>query len=101
MILKEFAKELKKYAAEVPPSIILTRWLKDILVRKPETNTEKIIHAELTLLEDNENNYAIVGTRLSGQKLLETLYRYIQSLENQDYSRWLHHLQANDFEEDE
>jgi hypothetical protein len=100
MILQEFAKEIRKYAADIPPSIILTRWLKDILEKKPENNVERIIHTELTIIHNEEGDYTIVGSDLSGQKLLETLYRYVLSYENQKFSRWLHEKNPRDFKAD-
>ncbi len=97
MILQEFSKELRKYAAYIPPSIILTRWLRDILTKKPTNNVERVIHHELTLLENDEGDYTIVGTSLSGQRLLESLYKYIESYENQHFCRWLHQVKPEDF----
>lgn len=95
MILQEFSKTFRSYAAALPPEVVLNRWLKDILEAPPETNVEKIIHSELTLIEDYTGNYAIVGQTRSGQKLLEMLYKYILNLENQDIARWLHNLDSN------
>ena len=99
MILRAFAKHIQEYAADVPLIILLNRWLKDILQKPPQNNVERIIHAELTLIQDKNETYSIVGTTRSGQKLLENLYRYVQSLENQDFSRWLHEINPNDFDE--
>lgn len=101
MILKAFAKNIHEYAAKIPPVIILTRWLKDILVKEPENNVEKIIHTELTLLQQESGMYAVVGTTPNGQKLLENLYNLALSFENQDYSRWIHNLKANSFEDND
>jgi hypothetical protein len=99
MILQEFSKILRSYPAHIPATVILTRWLKEILLKKPENNVEKIIHAELTLIQNEDGAYAIVGTRKSGQKLLENLHKYINSYENHNFSRWLHRLKPTDFKE--
>lgn len=100
MILQAFAKTIHKFAANVPPMILLNRWLRDILKRSPKNNVEKIIHTELIMISDDTGMYAIVGKTANGQKLLENLYKFVGSLENHDYSRWLHNLKANEFKND-
>lgn len=97
MILHAFANSIRKYAVEIPPVILLSRWLKDILKKEPNNNVEKIIHAELTLLENDDGMYAVVGTTPNGQKLLENLYNFTDSVENLRFSRWLHQTKANGF----
>lgn len=100
MILQAFSNHLQSYSANVPPTIILARWLKEILLREPQNNTEKIIHTEITLLQDKNGIYSVVGTDQNGQKLLEVLYRFAQSYENQSFSRWIHEKKATDFNEE-
>ena len=99
MILQAFAKNMQGYVAKIPPIIILSRWLKDILKREPVNNVEKIIHTELTLLENDNRLYAVVGKTPSGQKLLENLYKFIGCIENHNFSTWLHNKNSNIFNE--
>lgn len=99
MILKAFSKQLQSYSADVPPTIVLARWLREILLRKPQNNVEKIIHTELTLLQDINGIYSVVGTNKNGQRLLDILCRFAESYDNQTFSRWLHEKQATDFKE--
>lgn len=98
MILKAFSENIHQYASKIPPTILLSRWLKDILDKTPENHVEKIIHTELTVLKSNNGLYAITAKTKGGQKLLTSLHNYINSLENQDYSRWLFETKANEFE---
>lgn len=100
MILKEFAKVLQQNYSQISPSEILANWIKNILSHPPITNVEKVIHAELTILYNQDGTFAIVGISKSGQKLLETLYRFIESYENQAFSRWVHNNKPNDFKQD-
>lgn len=100
MILDAFAKSYHKFAADIPPIILLNRWLKDILKNVPETNVEKIIHTELSLIEGDNGLYAIMGKDPRGQKLLKNLYSLVESLERQEFSRWLHEKNTEDFHQD-
>lgn len=100
MILKEFSKVLQQNYTQLPPSEILANWIKGILSNPPITNVEKVIHAELTILENKDGTFAIVGISKSGQKLLESLYKFIESYENQAFSRWIHNNKPADFRED-
>ena len=101
MILQAFAKNMQGYVAKIPPIIILSRWLKDILVKEPANNVEKIIHTELTLLEGDNGIYAVIGKTPSGQKLLENLYNFVGCVENHNFSTWLHNKNTNTFNDNE
>lgn len=100
MILKAFSEYLHSYTNDIPSHIILCRWLKDILNKIPQTNVERVIHYELTLIQSEEGIFAILGSSMSGQKLLENLYKYTQSYDNQTFSRWIHELKPNDFNQE-
>lgn len=98
MILKAFSENIHQYPTKIPPTILLSRWLKGILEKTPENHVENIIHTELTVLKSNNGLYAITAKTKGGQKLLDSLHNYISSLENQDYSRWLFETNANEFD---
>ncbi|MGD9579982.1 MAG: hypothetical protein AB7V50_01290 [Vampirovibrionia bacterium] len=98
MILKAFSDNIRQYPISIPPTILLSRWLRSILSKTPENHVENIIHNELTILNSTKGLYAIVGKNKNGQKLLDNLYKYVQSLENQSLSRWLHETKANEFD---
>lgn len=97
MILQAFSKYLQEYAANLPSYIILTRWLTEKLKKNPETTIDKIIHAELTLIQDENGLDAVVGTTKSGQKLLQNLLSYTESYDRQKFSRWLKQQDPSDF----
>ena len=48
MIIKAFSEYIKTFNSEIPTLILLTKWLKEILSKSPESNMERIIHNEKT-----------------------------------------------------
>jgi len=97
MILKAFSKHLQEYSADIPSYIILTRWLREKLQKKPETLIDKVLHAELTLLQSEDGINAVVGSTVSGQKLIKNLLNYAESYDHQKFLRWLHNQTSSDF----
>lgn len=96
MIIEAFAEYIKKNKNEKEAQNILIEWLKDILSREPHNNTERAIHKEIAI-EKIEDKYQIKGKSQTGNILIESLYRYTISYENQKFSRWLHKIKASDF----
>lgn len=97
MILEAFAKYLKEHESRESPFILLSQWLKFRLQEDPTDNVGKILHTELQLMETEDGKYAIIAKSPSGQVLLETLHKYVNSLENQKFSRWVHSIKPSDF----
>lgn len=97
MILEAFSEYLRGFNTDIPPVKLLSRWLKDILSKPPSNNIENIIHTELALLETQNGIYLIIGKDKSGKILIESLYNFALSYEQQNFNRWLHNVKASDF----
>ncbi|OGH99524.1 MAG: hypothetical protein A2104_02545 [Candidatus Melainabacteria bacterium GWF2_32_7] len=97
MIVQAFAEYLKQFDDDIPTSILLFGWLKSKLSQKPECNITKVIQEEITLVSDEECNITFAGKSKTGIKLLESLYNFADSYEQQKFTRWVHSLKASDF----
>lgn len=97
MIIKAFAKYLQSYKEDIPCVILLSSWVKSILEKEPENNVERIIHAEISVSKNNVGMFILTGKGKSGRVLLESLYNFALSFEQQKFSRWIHHTNASDF----
>ena len=100
MIIKAFSEYLKDFSPEIPPVILLSRWLKDKLQKQPEGNVDRVIHHEIAYLKNNREVFALIGNSDSGMVLLESLYNFALSYEHQNFSRWVHNLKPDDFKKD-
>ena len=97
MIIKAFSEYVKQFNDDIPTNLLLYGWLKTKLSQKPECNVTKVIHKELTLLSDENCNITFTGKSKTGIELLESLYKYADSYEQQKFTRWVHKLKASDF----
>jgi ABC-type polysaccharide/polyol phosphate transport system ATPase subunit len=97
MIIKAFSDYLKEFNSDIPCVILLSRWLKEKLSKQPKNNIEKIIHKEISLFVNKEGKFMIVGNNKDGKLLLESLYNFALSYEQQTFSRWIHDKKASDF----
>ena len=109
-ILQEFSKYLQAADPRVPAKTVLASWLFERLATCPKTLTDKVLHCELSisLLEADAatdlsytstegNNYTFTSESKSGKRLLNSLYHYSLSYENQKWVRFIHKLKASDF----
>lgn len=101
MILKEFSKYLQENEQEIVENKSCTRllsvWIKSILEKKPKTNVEKIIHAEITLAKNEVGDYLLVAKSESGRTLTNALYNFALSYEQHVMKKWLKDKQPIDF----
>lgn len=115
MILEAFASYLKLSEAQVPATSILARWLWERLSTKPETTVDRVLHHEISLTKaphtcknslkfqpvksaDSEcPTFVFEAQSESGQKLLNSLYHYAMSWDQQKFTRFVHNLKASDF----
>ncbi|HNW25191.1 MAG TPA: hypothetical protein PLG15_07385 [Candidatus Gastranaerophilaceae bacterium] len=101
MILSEFAKYLQEREDEIIEKQSCTKllgfWLKEILERKPKTNVEKIIHAEISLAKNKAGDFLLVAKSPSGQKLTNALYNFALSFEHHVMKKWLKDKKPDDF----
>ena len=99
MIIKAFSEELHSISADIPPVIVLTRWIKSILLKKPKNHVEKVIHEEICLAKNKMGLFILVGKSDTGKNLLEALYNFALSFEHHKFARWLHYQKASDFKD--
>lgn len=94
MILTEFSKLIKKTKTKKYVSLA-AKWLKKKISRPAKTNTYKIIQSECWFAKNNNGDFLIIPKSETGRNLTQSLYNYIESLENVDVSRFLHEHQKN------
>lgn len=97
MIIKAFSDYLKDFSPEIPPVILLSRWLKDKLQKPPEDNVDRVIHQEIAYLKNKRGIFTLIGKSDSGRLLLESMYNFALSYEHQNFSRWVHKIKPKDF----
>lgn len=115
MILEAFARYLHTADSNISATDILARWLGERLSRPAKTTIDKVLHCELKMvLADDKHkctlslcvknganakprNYIFKGNSATGTKLLNSLYEYSLSYEQQKWARFVHTLKASDF----
>jgi hypothetical protein len=101
MILTEFAKYLQDNEQEIIENksctSLLGAWVKSILEKKPKTNVEKIIHAEITLAKNKAEDYLLIAKSKSGRTLTNALYNFALSYEQHVLKKWLQDKNPGDF----
>ena len=101
MILAEFAKFLQEHNDEIIKNKstchLLCNWVIDILERKPKTNVEKVIHAEISCAKNECNEFLLVAKSPSGQKLTNALYNFALSYEQHVMRKWLENKTSEHF----
>ena len=102
MILTEFAKFLQDNEQEIIDkkscTSLLAAWIKSVLERKPKTNVDKIIHAEITLAKNKVGDYLLVAKSESGRTLTNALYNFALSYEQHVLKKWIQDKKPSDFE---
>lgn len=96
MILKEFSEFFHKNKDNKPIKTLFL-WIRNILEKEPETLVEKIIHAEIYIAKNKKGDFLLIGKSNTGRKLIENLYSFTLSLEQQEFSRWIHNKKPTDF----
>ena len=96
MILKEFSDFLKNN--EQKPSVtLLYAWLKIKIESPAKSNVDRILQKEIYIAKNRAGNFLFIGKSPSGRNLMESLYNFALSFEQQKMARWLHDKKANDF----
>lgn len=102
MILSEFAKYLQEHEKEIIKkkscTSLLGLWIKSKLEKKPKTNVEKVIHAEIILAKNKAGDYLLVAKSESGRTLTNALYNFALSYEQHVLNKWLTDKKPKDFE---
>lgn len=96
MILKEFSDFLK--TNEQKPSVsLLFVWLKQKIETPAKSNVDKILQKEIYIAKNKAGHNLFIGKSPSGRNLMQSLYNFALSFEQQKMARWLHDKKANDF----
>lgn len=96
MILKEFSEYLLKNQDKSSVKL-LYKWLREKLEVLPVSNVDKVIKEELYTAENDYGDFLIIAKRESGRKLIQTLYNFALSFENQKVARDVHNSKPSDF----
>lgn len=96
MILQEFSDFLKDNK-EKPSVSLLYAWLKIKIESPAKTNVDRIIQKEIYIAKNKLGTTLFIGKSPSGRNLIESLYNFALSFEQQKMARWLHETKANDF----
>lgn len=101
MILTEFSKFLQDNEAKIIEkkscTSLLASWVKSILEKKPKTNVEKIIHAEISLAKNKAGDFLLIAKSESGRVLTNALYNFALSYEQHVMTKWLKDKKPGDF----
>jgi len=94
MILTAFSKYLQRHKKliinnKLTTNVLLCKWLKTIILKKPKTHIEKVIHKEIMFAQNSVGDFFIVGKSESGRILLNALDKFALSYENYIMSKWL------------
>lgn len=96
MILKEFAEFLQ--TNEENPSVsLLYVWLKMKIETPAKSNVDKIIQKEIYIAKNKTGASLFIGKSPSGRSLMQSLYNFSLSFEQQKMARWVHSQNATNF----
>ncbi len=98
MILKDFSDFLKQNE-EKPSVSLLYVWLKLKIESPAKTNVDKILQKEIYIAKNKTGNFLFIGKSPSGRNLMQSLYNFALSFEQQKMSRWVHNQKANNFKD--
>ncbi len=98
MILKDFSDFLKQNE-EKPSVSLLYVWLKLKIESPAKTNVDKILQKEIYIAKNKTGNFLFIGKSPSGRNLIQSLYNFALSFEQQKMSRWVHNQKANNFKD--
>lgn len=98
MILKDFSDFLKQNE-EKPSVSLLYVWLKLKIESPAKTNVDRILQKEIYIAKNKTGNFLFIGKSPSGRNLMQSLYNFALSFEQQKMSRWVHNQKANNFKD--
>lgn len=96
MILKEFSQYLQDNL-ETSAVVLLNKWIKTKVETPALSNVDKIIQAEIYIAKNKYNDSLLIGKSESGRRLIQALYNFSLSFEQQKIARWIHNKNATDF----
>ncbi len=102
MILQDFSEFIQNYYEEKQeedktPLFLLFFWMKNKVETPARNNIDRIIQKEIYLAKNKAGDFLLIGKSPSGRKLVDSLYNFALSFEQQQYARWLHNKKPEDF----
>ena len=96
MIIKEFSQYLlKNYNGEKKTVELLSVWIKEKIENPPKNLVDKVIQAEIYLAKNKNGEFFLIGKSDSGRILINALFNFALSFEQQDYARKIHYLKSS------
>lgn len=96
MILQEFSNFLKQNNKKSSVSLLYV-WLKTKIESPAKNNVDKILQKEIYIAKNKKGNFLFIGKSPSGRSLMQSLYNFALSFEQQKMARWIHEQKANNF----
>lgn len=106
MILREFSDFLQNYyekyedkegETQKTPVFLLFFWVKNKIEKPASSNVDKILQKEIYIAKNKIDDFLLIGKSPSGRKLIDALYNFALSFEQQQYARWIHERKPQDF----
>lgn len=100
MIIKDFSDFLKiNYNGSKSTVELLLIWIKNKIENPPKTLVDKILQKEIYLAKNKfsnkRNEFFLIGKSNSGRILINALYNFALSFEQQDVVRKIHELKSS------
>lgn len=96
MIIKDFSEYLlKNYDGKIKTVELLSIWIKEKIENPPKNLVDKVIQKEIYLAKNKNGEFFLIGKSDSGRILINALFNFALSFEQQDYSRKIHKLKSS------
>ena len=96
MIIKKFSDFLKEnYKDGISTVELLSVWIKSRIETPPENLVDKILQKEIYLAKNKNGEYFLIGKSKSGRILINALFNFALSFEQQDYARKIHNIKSS------
>ena len=93
MIIKEFSDFLKTiYNGKRKTTELLAEWIKKKIENPSKNLVDKVIQKEIYLAKNKKGEFFLIGKSDSGRILINALFNFALSFEQQDYARKIHKL---------
>ena len=96
MIIKDFSDYLKEnYKEGTSSTELLSKWVKEKIENPPKTLVDKVLQKEIYLAKNKNGEFFLIGKSDSGRILINALYNFALSFEQQDFARKIHNLKSS------
>lgn len=93
MIIKNFSDFLKEnYNGKIKTVELLSIYIKNKIENPPKCLVDKIIQKEIYLAKNKKGEFFLIGKSYSGRILINALFNFALSFEQQDFARKIHNL---------